>query len=51
MSLSACITSVSGPNLLAEERAFLRDAQPWGVILMGRSCESKAQVAALASEI
>lgn len=51
MSVSACITSVSGPVLLAEERAFLRDAQPWGVILMGRSCVSKAQVTALTSEI
>ncbi|MEM9573122.1 MAG: beta-N-acetylhexosaminidase [Pseudomonadota bacterium] len=51
MSVSACITSVSGPDLLAEERAFLRDAQPWGVILMGRSCESKAQVKALTSDI
>lgn len=51
MSVSACITSVSGPTLLAEERAFLREAQPWGVILMGRSCVSREQVAALTQEI
>jgi len=51
MSLSACITSVSGPSLLAEERAFLRDAQPWGVILMGRSCVSRAQVKKLTADI
>ncbi len=51
MSFSACITSISGPILLAEERAFLRDAQPWGVILMGRSCEDKAQVRSLVSDI
>ncbi|MHA7899952.1 MAG: beta-N-acetylhexosaminidase [Henriciella sp.] len=51
MSLSACITSVSGPALLTEERAFLRDMQPWGVILMGRSCVSKDQVAALTQDI
>lgn len=51
MSVSACITSVSGPVLLAEERAFLREAQPWGVILMGRSCVSKSQVSALTEEI
>ena len=51
MSVSACITSVSGPVLLAEERAFLREAQPWGVILMGRSCVDKAQVRALTAEI
>ena len=51
MSLTACITSVSGPVLLAEERAFLREAQPWGVILMGRSCQSRDQVRALTSDI
>lgn len=51
MSVSACITSVSGPVLLAEERAFLREAQPWGVILMGRSCVDRAQVQALTAEI
>ncbi len=51
MSLSACITSVSGPVLLGEERAFLREAQPWGVILMGRSCVDKVQVKALTDDI
>lgn len=51
MSVSACITSVSGPVLLAEERAFLRDAQPWGVILMGRSCLDRSQVRSLTAEI
>ena len=51
MSLSACITSVSGPVLLDEERAFLREAQPWGVILMGRSCVGREQVKALTSDI
>lgn len=51
MSVSACITSISGPILLAEERAFLREAEPWGVILMGRSCVDRAQVQALTSEI
>lgn len=51
MSVGACILSVSGPVLLAEERAFLRAANPWGVILMGRSCVDRAQVKALCSEI
>lgn len=51
MSVGACILSVSGPVLLAEERAFLRAANPWGVILMGRSCVDRAQVKALTSEI
>jgi len=51
MSITACITSVSGPVLLAEERAFLRAAQPWGVILMGRSCLDRAQVSGLVADI
>ncbi len=51
MSISACITSISGPVLLEEERAFLRAAQPWGVILMGRSCLSRVQVRSLVCEI
>lgn len=51
MSVSACITSVSGPVLLDEERAFLRAAQPWGVILMGRSCVSRTQVKTLTADI
>lgn len=51
MSVSACIISVSGPVLLSEERAFLRETQPWGVILMGRSCVSKTQVTALVNDI
>lgn len=51
MSLAACITSVSGPVLLDDERAFLRDASPWGVILMGRSCVDKRQVKALVGDI
>jgi beta-N-acetylhexosaminidase len=51
MSISACITSVSGPVLLDEERAFLREAKPWGVILMGRSCVSRSQVRLLVQDI
>ncbi len=51
MSQSACIISVSGPVLLDEERAFLRDQDPWGVILMGRSCVSRDQVRKLVEDI
>lgn len=51
MSFSACITSVSGPELLPDERAFLKEASPWGVILMGRSCVSKPQVKSLVEDI
>ncbi|MDJ0922506.1 MAG: beta-N-acetylhexosaminidase [Henriciella sp.] len=51
MRIGACITSVSGPVLREDERAFLKDASPWGVILMGRSCQSREQVRALTGEI
>lgn len=47
----ACILSCSGPELTAGEAALLADAQPWGMILMGRSCRSRAQVRDLTSSI
>ena len=47
MSVSACILSPAGPSLSEEEASFLRDVQPWGMILMGRSCKSVDQVRAL----
>ncbi|MEM9740536.1 MAG: beta-N-acetylhexosaminidase [Pseudomonadota bacterium] len=47
----ACILSVSGPDLLPGEARFLGSANPWGVILMGRSCVSRAQVRALVQQI
>lgn len=47
----ACIVSVSGPALTQDEAAFLAQANPWGVILMGRSCVSPAQVRALVDDI
>lgn len=51
MSVSACILSPAGPSLSDEETAFLRDMQPWGMILMGRSCQSPDQVRALVHAI
>lgn len=47
----ACILSVSGLVLTPGEKALLADIQPWGVILMGRSCGSPDQVRALVSDI
>ena len=47
----ACILSVSGLVLTPEEKILLADIQPWGVILMGRSCGSPDQVRALVDEI
>jgi beta-N-acetylhexosaminidase len=43
----AFITGVSGVALTSEEVLFLRDAQPWGLILFKRNVESPAQLRAL----
>lgn len=51
MSTRAFITGVSGPELTAEERTFIRAARPWGFILFKRNVSTPAQVAALVSEL
>ena len=40
---SAFICGLAGAALTEEERAFLRQARPWGVILFRRNVESRAQ--------
>ena len=47
----ACILSVSGPVLTPGEAALFRAQNPWGVILMGRSCVSRDQVRRLVADI
>ena len=44
---TACILGCAGPRLSAEEKAFFRDARPWGFILFKRNVESPDQVRAL----
>lgn len=51
MSTRAFITGVSGLELTAEERAFLRAERPWGFILFKRNIDNPAQVAALVEEL
>ena len=51
MTISACILSVSGETLTPNEAALFAEQQPWGVILMGRSCKSRRQVRKLVDEI
>jgi beta-N-acetylhexosaminidase len=46
----AFITGLAGPVLGMEERAFLRDAEPWGLILFRRNIESPEQVRRLVAE-
>lgn len=49
--MRACILSVSGETLTQDEALLFSDMQPWGVILMGRSCVSRQQVRALIDDI
>jgi beta-N-acetylhexosaminidase len=46
----AFITGLAGLTLAAEERDFLRDAQPWGLILFKRNISSPEQVRRLVEE-
>src|SRR5262245_25560710 len=47
MTACAFITGVCGFALTEAERAFLREARPWGLILFKRNIESATQVEAL----
>ena len=47
MPANAFITGLAATALGAEERAFVRDADPWGLILFARNVQSPEQVRAL----
>ncbi|MEM6677208.1 MAG: glycoside hydrolase family 3 N-terminal domain-containing protein [Pseudomonadota bacterium] len=47
---AAFITGLSGPVLTAAEAQFLRDADPWGLILFARNVETPEQVARLVAD-
>ncbi|MEA2983439.1 MAG: beta-N-acetylhexosaminidase [Alphaproteobacteria bacterium] len=51
MSTRAFITGVSGTELTAAEREFIRAERPWGFILFKRNVATPAQVAALVAEL
>lgn len=51
MTNKACILSISGPVLQKEEAALFSEQKPWGVILMGRSCQSREQVVRCVQDI
>src|ERR1700681_1125006 len=50
MAPRAFITGLSGPAINADERAFLRAASPWGLILFKRNIQNTDQVIALIDE-
>ena len=45
------IFGLSGPALIADERAFFRDADPAGYILFGRNCVNPEQLRALTDDL
>jgi beta-N-acetylhexosaminidase len=47
---SAFITGLAGPTLAAQERAFLREAEPWGLILFTRNIHAPGQISTLIAE-
>lgn len=51
MTTRAFITGVSGTELSAAEREFIRTQRPWGFILFKRNIEAPAQVAQLVGEL
>src|ERR1700754_755348 len=51
MSTRAFITGVSGTELTAAEREFIRAERPWGFILFKRNVDNPAQVTALVGEL
>jgi beta-N-acetylhexosaminidase len=51
MSSRAFIIGVSGLELSAAERAFLRAERPWGFILFKRNIETPVQVSSLVQEL
>ncbi|MEN8197306.1 MAG: glycoside hydrolase family 3 N-terminal domain-containing protein, partial [Pseudomonadota bacterium] len=49
--MRAFVCGLAGPVLSDNERQFLRDQQPWGVILFARNLESTDQIKALTADI
>ncbi len=49
--MRAFICGLKGLTLDADERAFLREAAPWGVILFRRNVESREQIQRLTGEL
>src|SRR5665647_879723 len=47
MAARAFITGLSGLEFAADERAFVREAQPWGLIIFKRNISSPNQVSGL----
>src|SRR6266571_6450472 len=51
MAARAFIAGISGTVLTPAERAFLRESEPWGLILFTRNVEAPAQVRRLTASV
>lgn len=51
MSISAAIYGLGGLSLSADEKAFFRDADPWGFILFARNVQSERQLSRLTLDL
>ncbi|EKE45545.1 Beta-N-acetylhexosaminidase [Oceaniovalibus guishaninsula JLT2003] len=51
MTGAACILGCAGPLLSRDERAFFRDARPWGFILFARNVADPAQLTRLTADL
>src|SRR5262245_22283591 len=47
MAVRAFITGLAGTTLTPAERAFLRESEPWGLIVFKRNIDTPAQVIVL----
>ena len=47
MSVTAAIYGIEGTELQPDERAFFREADPWGFILFARNLEGPKQISRL----
>src|SRR5260370_23986660 len=51
MATHAFISGLAGTVLSPAERSFLREAEPWGVILFARNVDAPEQVSRLAKSV
>ncbi|MGQ0741448.1 MAG: beta-N-acetylhexosaminidase [Alphaproteobacteria bacterium] len=51
MPANAAVYGCQGMELLPDERAFFRDARPWGFILFARNCSDRQQLSALCAAL
>src|SRR5215831_12084841 len=51
MAVRAFITGLAGTTITPDERAFLREREPWGFIIFKRNIETPAQVRRLTASV